>query len=170
MGRSSRERRDHAHRQSCNTAIASFARAAEPGTGHQPQDRREMASAGDGRGPQDGAQRNSVDRVDWGRGAAPSLSEDTPCCRWMIVSTLCGLPSRTVHGWRCIAVCNVKASRGCRKSRGTNQVGRSSSAIRLGSFPSTSRNCRRPKASCTVSLVPGYAFAKIDLVPQCCGL
>ena len=32
---SSRERRDHARRQSCNTAIAGFARAAEQGTGHQ---------------------------------------------------------------------------------------------------------------------------------------
>jgi hypothetical protein len=31
---SSRERHDHARRQSSNTAIASFARAAEPGVGH----------------------------------------------------------------------------------------------------------------------------------------
>ena len=40
-------RHDHVRRQSCNTAIASFARAAERGTGDQSQDSRQVAEAGD---------------------------------------------------------------------------------------------------------------------------
>jgi len=61
---SSRERHDNARRQSSNTAIASFARAAEPGTGHQPQDGCEVAQACDGRGYEnraDGAALNGAD-------------------------------------------------------------------------------------------------------------
>ena len=42
-----------AHRQSGNTVIASFARAAEPGAGHKSQDRCEVAQACDGRGYED---------------------------------------------------------------------------------------------------------------------
>lgn len=56
--------RGDARRQSSNTAIASFARAAEPGTGHQPQDGCEVAQACDGRGYEnraDGAALNSAD-------------------------------------------------------------------------------------------------------------
>ena len=65
MGHSSSlERDDHARRQSCNTAIASFARAAEPGTGHQPQDGGEVAQAGDSRGHEDRAEGTAVDRPD----------------------------------------------------------------------------------------------------------
>ena len=52
---SSRERHDHARRQSSNTAIASFAHAAEPGTRHQPEDGGEVAQARDGRGYEDRA-------------------------------------------------------------------------------------------------------------------
>lgn len=48
-------RHDHARRQSSNTAIASFARAVEPGTRHQPEDGGEVAQAGDGRGHEDRA-------------------------------------------------------------------------------------------------------------------
>ena len=40
-------RQDYARRQSSNTAIASFARAAELGIGHQPQDGGEVAQARD---------------------------------------------------------------------------------------------------------------------------
>ena len=47
------ERHDHARRPSSNTAIASFARDAEPGTGHQPQGGGEVAEASDGRGSED---------------------------------------------------------------------------------------------------------------------
>jgi hypothetical protein len=47
---SSRERHDHARRPSSNTAIASFARDAEPGAGDQLKDGTQVAGAGDGRG------------------------------------------------------------------------------------------------------------------------
>ena len=40
---SSRERHDNVRRQSCNTAIASFACGPEPGTGHQPQNGGDVA-------------------------------------------------------------------------------------------------------------------------------
>lgn len=50
---SSRQRHDHVRCQSCNTAIASFDRSAEPGTRDQPEDGREMAQARDGRGSED---------------------------------------------------------------------------------------------------------------------
>ena len=55
-------------RQSCNTAIASFALAAEPGAWYQPQDRRKVAQARDGRGPQDRADGTSLDGPVRGRG------------------------------------------------------------------------------------------------------
>ena len=42
---SSWQRHDHARRQSCNTTIARFARADEPGVGHQSQDGCEVAHA-----------------------------------------------------------------------------------------------------------------------------
>ena len=45
---SSRERHDHARRQSSNTAIASFALGAEQGTRHHSKDGCQMAEAGDG--------------------------------------------------------------------------------------------------------------------------
>ena len=57
----SRERYDHTRRQSCNTAIASFARALEQGDGHQPQDRSEVA------------QRQTVEGVRSGRGQDRTL-------------------------------------------------------------------------------------------------
>ena|SRR6056297_3581748 len=44
---SSRERQDHARRPSSHTAIESFERGAEPGTGHQRQDGRQVAEAQD---------------------------------------------------------------------------------------------------------------------------
>src|SRR5690554_1726957 len=47
---SSRERHDHVRRPSSNTAIASFARDAEPRVGDQPQDGCEVAQAGHGGG------------------------------------------------------------------------------------------------------------------------
>lgn len=52
----SRERHDHARRPSSNTAIASFARGAEPGTGDQSQDGGKVAQAGDSRGSEDRAE------------------------------------------------------------------------------------------------------------------
>lgn len=52
---SSRQRHDHARRQCSTAAIASFALAAEPGVGHQPQDRRKVAQARDCRGYEDWA-------------------------------------------------------------------------------------------------------------------
>src|SRR5690606_8402178 len=58
---SSWQRHDHARRQSSNTAIASFARAAEPGAGYQPQDRREVAQARDGRGYEDRTDGTALD-------------------------------------------------------------------------------------------------------------
>jgi len=61
--------------QNSNTAIASFARAVEPGAGDQPQDGSEMAQAGDGRGQEDRAEGPAVDRLDrsgtGGGGALP---------------------------------------------------------------------------------------------------
>ncbi len=65
---SSRQRHDHARRQSSNTAIASFARAAEPGARYQSEDRGEVAQAGDGRGYEDRADRAAFHRADRGRG------------------------------------------------------------------------------------------------------
>ncbi len=65
-----------ARRQSSNTAIrwlasvclqtlrsASFARAAEPGAGHQRQDGREMAETGNSRGSEDRTDGTPVHRV-----------------------------------------------------------------------------------------------------------
>jgi hypothetical protein len=57
-----------ARRQSSNTAIASFARAAEPGARHQSQDGREVAQALVSRGPEDRAEGAAVHRADRGRG------------------------------------------------------------------------------------------------------
>lgn len=57
-----------ARRQSSSTAIASFARAAEPGTGHQPQDGGKVAQARDGRGYEDRADGTKLDGFDWVRG------------------------------------------------------------------------------------------------------
>jgi len=65
---SSRERHDHARRQSCDTAIASFARAAEPGAWHQPQNRLEVAQARDRRGSQDRTEGTSLHGPDRGGG------------------------------------------------------------------------------------------------------
>jgi hypothetical protein len=57
----SRARHDYARRQSCTTAIASFARAVEPGTGHQPEDRRKVAQAGNNRGYEDESEAAAFD-------------------------------------------------------------------------------------------------------------
>lgn len=46
---------------------ASVARAAEPGTGHQPKDRGQVAQAGDGRGYEDGSERTAIYGPDRGR-------------------------------------------------------------------------------------------------------
>jgi len=79
---SSRERHDHARRQSSNTAIASFARAAVPGVRHQPQDCRQVAQAGGGRGYED-----------WADGAAIYYPErDRGHCR---VALKCGIRKST---------------------------------------------------------------------------
>src|SRR5690606_11045764 len=58
---SSWKRHDHARCPSSNTAIAGFARAAEPGVGHQPQDRCEVAQARERRRLEDRADRASFD-------------------------------------------------------------------------------------------------------------
>ena len=58
---SSWARHDHACRQSCNTAIASFARGTEQRTGHQPKDGGEVAEASYGRGYEDRAEGAAVD-------------------------------------------------------------------------------------------------------------
>ena len=65
---SSRQRHDHARCPSSNTAIASFAHAAEQGTGHQPEDGGEVAQTHDGRGFEDRAGGASVHCADGGRG------------------------------------------------------------------------------------------------------
>ena len=64
---SDRDRDDHARRQSSNTAIASFARDAEPRVGDQPQDSGEVAQTGDGRGFEDRAERPSLHNPDRSR-------------------------------------------------------------------------------------------------------
>jgi len=66
---SSRERHDHVRRQSSNTAIASFARAAEPGARDQSEDGGEVAQAGDGRGYEDRANGTAVHRAGRSRGS-----------------------------------------------------------------------------------------------------
>ncbi len=48
---------------------ASFARATERGVGHHSQDRREMAQAGDGRGPEDRTERSAFNGSDRGGGS-----------------------------------------------------------------------------------------------------
>jgi len=55
---SSQERHDHVRHQSCNTAIAGFARAVERGVGHQPEDGSKMVNAGHCRGFQDQTERS----------------------------------------------------------------------------------------------------------------
>lgn len=65
----SRERHDHVRRQSSNTAIASFARAAEPGARDQSEDGGEVAQAGDGRGYEDRANGTAVHRAGRSRGS-----------------------------------------------------------------------------------------------------
>jgi len=64
----SRERHDHARRQSGNTAIASFAHGAEPGAWDQPEDGGEVAQAGDGRGSKDRAEGPSLHDLEPSRG------------------------------------------------------------------------------------------------------
>src|SRR5574343_2070849 len=66
---SSREPHDHARRQSSNTAIASFARAIEPGARHQPEDGSKVAQAGGGRGHEDWAFGTEVHGPVRGRGS-----------------------------------------------------------------------------------------------------
>jgi hypothetical protein len=61
---SSQERHDHSRRRSSNTAIASFALVAEPGDGHQSQDRGEAAQARDGQGHEDRADGAPIHRAD----------------------------------------------------------------------------------------------------------
>jgi transposase InsO family protein len=65
---SSWERHDHARRPSSSTAIASFTRDAEPGTGDQPQDGGEVAKAGNGRRSEDWAEGPSLYDPDRSRG------------------------------------------------------------------------------------------------------
>ncbi len=65
---SSRLRHDHVRRQSCNTAIAGFALAAERRVGDQSQDGRQVAEAGDGRGFEDRPEGAALDGSDRGRG------------------------------------------------------------------------------------------------------
>jgi hypothetical protein len=60
--------RGDARRQSCNTAIASFARATEPGAWHQPQDRSEVAQTCDSRILQDWAEGTTINGPDRSRG------------------------------------------------------------------------------------------------------
>ena len=50
-----------ARRQSCNTAIASFALADKPRTRHQPEDGSEVANARNGRGYEDLADGTALD-------------------------------------------------------------------------------------------------------------
>ena len=64
---SSRKRHDHARCQSSNTAIAGFARDAEPGVRHQSQDSGEVAQTGDDRGSEDRAKGTSFNDLDRGR-------------------------------------------------------------------------------------------------------
>jgi hypothetical protein len=54
--------RGDARRQSCNTAIASFARAVEQGVGHQSQDCHEVAQAFDGGGFEDQTEGAALNR------------------------------------------------------------------------------------------------------------
>ncbi len=61
-------RHGHARRLSSNTAIASLARDAEPGTGDQTEDGGEVAEQGDGRGSEDQAEGPSFYDLDRGRG------------------------------------------------------------------------------------------------------
>ena len=61
--------RGRARHQSGNTAIASFARATEPGTGHQRQDCRKVAEASDGRGYEDRTNATAVDGFNRSRGS-----------------------------------------------------------------------------------------------------
>ena len=60
----SRERHDHARRQSSNTAIAGFVLDAEPGAWDQRQDGGEMAEAGDGQVLEDRAECPSLHDLD----------------------------------------------------------------------------------------------------------
>jgi len=66
----SRDRHDHARRQSSNIAIASFAHGAEPGAWDQPKDGGEVAQAGDGRGSKDRAKGPSLHDFDRSRGGS----------------------------------------------------------------------------------------------------
>ena len=59
---SSWERHDHARRQSCNTAIANFARAAEQGIGHQPQNCCHVAQAFDRGRSEDRSEKAALNR------------------------------------------------------------------------------------------------------------
>ena len=82
---SSKERRDHARGQSCNTAIACVARAVDQRVGHQPEDRCEVAQARDGRRCENRADGAAVDGADQGlrsdgsRGPAPHLLRFDDC-------------------------------------------------------------------------------------------
>ena len=59
--------RGHARRQSCNTAIASFDRGAEPRTRDQSEDARQVAKAWDSRGSQNGSEGSALHRFKWRR-------------------------------------------------------------------------------------------------------
>lgn len=72
------ERYNHARCQSCNTTIASFARVAEPGTGHKPEVGGEVAQSGESGGLKDRAEGAAFDRSHKGRGGNDRRSK-----RWL---------------------------------------------------------------------------------------
>ena len=128
--------------------IASFARAAEPGARHQPQDGGEVAQARDGRGPQDRAEGTAVNCADRGgrSGGCCVPSPDALAAGRLSLRPAAIYPAPDPVGVAPVpAASRHLASSG--RHRETNPGGRCSSATPSGSFTSTSPKCRWPRAS-----------------------
>ena len=155
---SSRQRHDHARRQSSNTsrsqvedlpAIGSRAglraRAAEPGDGGQSQDRCEMAQALDGRGYKDGHSKPRSTVLSEAMVVAFRRPTLLPLDDYLhaLQPSISHLTRSALH--RCPA--GGMASRACLIWRVTSRSGRSSNATRSASSTSTSLRCRPLKAN-----------------------
>jgi hypothetical protein len=149
---SSRERHDHARRPSSNTAIASFARDAEPGAWDQPENGREWRK------------RATVEDLKTGP-KAPHSTTVSEAEEAMVVAfrrhtllplddCLYALQPSIPPGSAAPLPFSGTAYPVCRTSRAISRSGSASSATRSASFTWISPRCRPPKASCTCSSAP----------------
>ena len=140
-----------------NPAIASFARAADPGVRDQPEDRGEVAEAGLGRGHEDQAEGTPLDGPDRGSGgggrrlpkARAAAAGRWPLCPAAVHPAADGLgaaslPAAMRHRGATGSSPMATASRVFRMSRAPGPKGRRSSATPSASFTSTSPRCGRP--------------------------